>query len=250
MTSLTGAAAAARQTQIPTAGPCRLRRADPSDAVALTQIEREAFPTQWPPIQFRRELKRPRTSYVVAVCDLTPWPGNSIGWDGHPYSHPRGRDGSPRLPGFVTRLLRNLKQIAFIEPPEEERDPPRDSIAGFVGMWFVADLAHIVSIGVRECERRKGVGELLTIGAFREAQRRGANELTLEVRESNHAARALYRKYRFSDVGRRKRYYMDNREDAIIMTTPPITDAEYATWLDELARDHASRWGHSVSAEM
>ena len=248
MTSLTGAAAAP-QIQTPPAGPCRLRRADRSDAVALAQIEREAFPTQWPPIQFRRELKRPRTTYVVAVRDLTHWPGNSNGWDGHPYSYPRGHDGSPQPLGFVTRLLRNLKQIAFIEPPDEESDPPRDFIAGFVGLWFVADLAHIVSIGVRECERRKGVGELLTIGAFTEAQRRGAKELTLEVRESNHAARALYRKCRFAEVGRRKRYYMDNREDAIIMTTPPISDAEYTSWLDELARDHALRWGHSVSAE-
>ena len=82
------------------------------------------------------------------------------------------------------------------------------------------------------------------LGAFREARRHGAREITLEVRASNFAARALYRKYGFREVGLRKRYYIDNGEDAIIMTTPPIANVEYTVSLDSLARSHAVRWGH------
>ena len=51
--------------------------------------------------------------------------------------------------------------------------------------------------------------------------------VTLEVRKSNLLAQALYEKYRFLKVGVRKRYYSDNHEDAIIMTTPPIQHESY-----------------------
>jgi [ribosomal protein S18]-alanine N-acetyltransferase len=51
--------------------------------------------------------------------------------------------------------------------------------------------------------------------------------VTLEVRRSNVSAQALYEKYRFLKVGTRKRYYSDNHEDAIIMTTPPISSDSY-----------------------
>jgi ribosomal-protein-alanine N-acetyltransferase len=123
-------------------------------------------------------------------------------------------------------------------------EPPRDRIAGFVGVWFIADEAHIVALGVRPKDRRKGVGELLMLAAFREARRHGTREMTLEVRASNSPAQTLYRKYGFREVGLRKRYYINNGEDAIIMTTPPIANVEYAVFLNSLARSHAVRWGH------
>jgi ribosomal-protein-alanine N-acetyltransferase len=75
--------------------------------------------------------------------------------------------------------------------------------------------------------RRRGIAELLLIVMTERAAERGARVLTLEVRVSNHGAQALYRKYRFEVAGKRARYYSDNNEDALIMTTPPITSAEY-----------------------
>ena len=57
---------------------------------------------------------------------------------------------------------------------------------------------------------------------------RGAEEMTLEVRVSNHVAQSLYQKYAFAEVGRRKRYYHDNNEDALIMTTPRMSDRAFA----------------------
>jgi hypothetical protein len=71
------------------------------------------------------------------------------------------------------------------------------------------------------------VGELLIISTLCEAIKSGAANATLEVRKSNHAARALYRKYGFNDIGIRRRYYADNREDAVIMATPSFANLDY-----------------------
>jgi ribosomal-protein-alanine N-acetyltransferase len=141
------------------------------------------------------------------------------------------------------RVSSNLRQLLLIDE-RKSTSYPRDYIGGFVGVWFIADEAHIVSIGVRESVKRAGVGELLMLSAFQQARKHGCKELTLEVRASNDAAQSLYRKYGFQNVGLRKKYYIDNAEDAIIMTTPPISSVEYAVMLDSLARNHAERWGH------
>ena len=65
---------------------------------------------------------------------------------------------------------------------------------------------------------------------------------TLEVRESNTAARALYRAYGFYEVGLRTRYYADNHEDAIIMTTEELGSAAYQARLATLSESLAARF--------
>ena len=64
----------------------------------------------------------------------------------------------------------------------------------------------------------------------------GAFEATLEVRVSNHAAQNLYRKYGFAVVGRRRRYYQDNNEDAWIMTVNDFDSDAYQARLKQLGQ--------------
>lgn len=64
-------------------------------------------------------------------------------------------------------------------------------------------------------------------GLIEAALLRRAAEITLEVRVSNTVAQNLYRKYMFIVVGERKRYYRDNDEDALIMTTPQVDDPDF-----------------------
>ena len=94
-----------------------------------------------------------------------------------------------------------------------------DRIGGFAGVWLMVDEAHITTFAVRKTWRRQGVGERLLIALLALAEARGAREATLEVRPSNHPARRLYEKYGFAPVGVRPRYYSDDNEDALIMTT-------------------------------
>ena len=107
----------------------------------------------------------------------------------------------------------------------------------------MADEAHITTIAVREELHRKGIGELLLFTVFNRARELYANVVTLEVRVSNIGAQNLYLKYGFKQVGQRKAYYTDNREDAYIMTTGDITSSEYQSQIKELRQIHVSRWG-------
>jgi len=93
-----------------------------------------------------------------------------------------------------------------------------EPIAGYAGYWLVIDEAHLSTLAVDPERRRRGIGQELLEEAMRQAARQGAQLMTLEVRVSNEAAQRLYEKLGFRIVGRRRRYYKDNLEDALLMT--------------------------------
>jgi ribosomal-protein-alanine N-acetyltransferase len=97
-----------------------------------------------------------------------------------------------------------------------------EALVAFGGIWLMIDEAHITTFAVDPRWRRRGIGERLLVALLDEAIERGGREATLEVRLSNVAARRLYEKYCFRPVGLRPRYYSDNGEDALIMTTEPL----------------------------
>jgi ribosomal-protein-alanine N-acetyltransferase len=99
-----------------------------------------------------------------------------------------------------------------------------DTIAAYGGMWLMVDEAHITTFAVHPAWRRQRIGERLLIAFLDIAMERGAHEATLEVRLSNLPARKLYEKYGFRPVGLRPRYYSDDNEDALIMTTEALAD--------------------------
>jgi ribosomal-protein-alanine N-acetyltransferase len=102
-----------------------------------------------------------------------------------------------------------------------------DKIVGYSGMWIIMDEAHITTIGVDPDYRGKKIGEQVLIAMLEEAVRRGARRATLEVRETNHVAQNLYRKYGFVPVAIRRGYYSDNNENAIVMWVDDMVSATY-----------------------
>jgi len=108
-----------------------------------------------------------------------------------------------------------------------------EAVVGFAGLWVMVDEAHITTFAVHPRWRRRGVGERLLLRLLELANDRRAREATLEVRLSNMPARRLYEKYGFKPVGIRPRYYSDNGEDALIMTTDALAAGEMR---DRLAR--------------
>jgi [ribosomal protein S18]-alanine N-acetyltransferase len=96
-------------------------------------------------------------------------------------------------------------------------------VVGYGGMWVMVDEAHITTFAVDPDWRRQGIGERLLLALLDLAGGRNAREATLEVRLSNLPARRLYEKYGFRPVGLRPRYYSDDNEDALIMTTDTLT---------------------------
>jgi ribosomal-protein-alanine N-acetyltransferase len=100
-----------------------------------------------------------------------------------------------------------------------------DDLVAYGGIWLMVDEAHVTTFAVDPAWRRQRVGETLLLALLDLALARHAREATLEVRLSNVPARRLYEKYGFRPVGLRPRYYSDNGEDALIMTTEPLTGA-------------------------
>ncbi len=92
-----------------------------------------------------------------------------------------------------------------------------DCVVAFCNYWLVADELHILNVAVHPDERRRGHAARLLEHMLSEASRNKTRVVSLEVRLSNHAAQALYRKFGFREVGTRPRYYADNGEDALLM---------------------------------
>ena len=90
-------------------------------------------------------------------------------------------------------------------------------VVGFCNYWLVADELHILNVAVHPAERRRGHAARLVQHILDEASRSKTRVVSLEVRASNHAAQALYRKFGFREVGSRPKYYADNGEDALLM---------------------------------
>ena len=113
----------------------------------------------------------------------------------------------------------------------------RETIA-YGGMWLMVDEAHITTFAVLPEWRRHGVGTRLMLDLISVARQLGARVMTLEVRLSNKPARELYHRFGFRPVGVRPRYYSDNGEDALIMTTDELASPTMKTRLADLEKTY------------
>ena len=193
------------------------------DIAQVNEIDREAFPTQWPAANYQHELQNRLAHYIVA-CD-----------EERTVEKPEVKTS-----GLASRVgqLFNHRFFSNELPPSGE-----EYIIGFAGFWIMADEAHITNIAVRELHRCQGIGELLLISTIDLATELNARIITLEVRASNIVAQSLYHKYDFAQTGLRRGYYMDNREDAVLMSTENITSASFQAHLNRLKQAHSKRWG-------
>lgn len=117
-------------------------------------------------------------------------------------------------------LEAELHQDALRWPLVAERE---GKVVGYLMAWRVAGEFHILNLAVSPSARRRGAATRLLGRLLADAAAQGVGLLTLEVRPSNSAARAFYRRHGFVDVGRRTRYYRDTGEDAIVMSlTIPV----------------------------
>lgn len=102
-------------------------------------------------------------------------------------------------------------------------------IAGMIVAWLLVDEAHIATIATHPEYRRQGIARKLLTYALRYMSKEGAVTSFLEVRESNTAARDMYHQFGYEVVGRRKRYYKDTDEDAILMTLGGLENLKVET---------------------
>ncbi len=208
--------------------PCHIRLMCREDIAQVNEIDREAFPTLWPPYNYENELHNPLAHYIVACS-------------GEEKLEVVEEKGFSRLASRVRRWF--------------DRDHHSGNgqllsggqyIIGFAGFWVMADEAHITNVAVRKAYRRQGMGERLLISIIDLITELKTQFVVLEVRASNIAAQNLYRKYDFVQVGLRRGYYSDNGEDGVLMSTEYITSTQFQTRFQELKQAYFTRWAIPV----
>ncbi|MFA5399688.1 MAG: ribosomal protein S18-alanine N-acetyltransferase [Dehalococcoidia bacterium] len=198
------------------------------DIAQALEIDLDAFPSQWPhptSSSFHHEMRNKLAHYVV-ICRG----GGAAADNGH------------RVIGLREVLL-YFKQI-FSRDRITGTPAAAEYLVGMAGIWMMVDEAHIVTIAVRRSHRHQGLGEWLLISLIELSRKLRAKYVTLEVRESNRTAQALYEKYGFTRAGTRRKYYSDNGEDALIMTTCELDSPSYLERLQRLRQEHNARWSH------
>lgn len=180
-----------------------------ADIPRVTEIERLAYPSPWPPSAYKKELQENRYAHYIVVRD-TELAARTT---------PAPERGEPSRRAFPLSLLPSK--------PHTASSPDTAAIVGFAGLWLMVDESHVTTIAVHPDYRGQGIGELMLSSLVGISYEIGARMVTLEVRVSNAVAQNLYRKYGFKDAGVRKRYYSDNHEDALIMWTDEINSQAY-----------------------
>ena len=209
--------------------PLAIRLMRRQDVPQVIEIDREAFPIEWPPTNFVRELENKLAHYIVAYETQKVNP--------QPNPGPAEKERPGRLFGRLQSLFSRR------QPPQDTSPGEMPPILGYAGMWIMADEAHITSIASRKEQRHQGIGEAMLICLIEMAMKHQARIVTLEVRASNQIAQNLYYKFHFDQLGTRKGYYLDNKEDAVIMSTEYIGSPSFKEKFRQTKQDYYQRWG-------
>ncbi len=110
-----------------------------------------------------------------------------------------------------------------------------NEVVGYAGLMLAVGEGHVTTIGVSPRWQRRGIGRRLLLQLAETARKRGAEDLTLEVRVTNTGAQALYYEFGFAPAGIRKNYYAEVNEDALIMWAHDIQSDDYGRRLEIIA---------------
>ena len=212
--------------------PLIVRLMHRQDISQVTEIDHDAFPTEWPPTNFPRELENKLAYYIIV------YENKDSG-----QKPDRKSAGKETKPGLVDRIRRifSRSQVPDEDPPEEI------AILGYAGMWIMADEAHVTSIASHKEHRHQGIGEVLLINLIELAMTKHARIVTLEARVSNLVAQNLYYKFSFDKLGVRKAYYLDNKEDAVIMSTEYIGSPSFKEKFSKVKQAYRQKSGAFIS---
>ena len=126
------------------------------------------------------------------------------------------------------------------------------TLIGIGCLWAILEEAHIIMLAIHPSFQRQGLGQALLWALLKSACDRQLERSTLEVRDSNLAAVSLYKKFGFKEAGRRKRYYEDTGEDALVMWRSGLEKPEFQQYLaveERQMRDrlYQKKWHWAIS---
>ena len=126
--------------------------------------------------------------------------------------------------GECCRKLRVYVEMTGAPSIDKEIDRFYDArggkLIGYANLMTFAEEAHLTNIAVSPDYRRRGIGRVIMDHLIAKAEAEGCRAMFLDVRVSNHSAISFYEKYEFTELYRRKRYYRNPPEDAMVMVRP------------------------------
>lgn len=170
---------------------------------AVVELDQLCFGGLWTRSGYERELDSPSSQLLVLEAR-------------------RGEKDS----GFLSRSSEVLTQNSVCE---NFQTAPRhqNTLVGLGCFWSILEEAHITILAVHPDYQRQGLGKFLLYALLRDAKRRQLEWATLEVKPSNQAALSLYQKFGFKEAGRRRKYYKDTGEDALILWRGGLQTLEF-----------------------
>jgi [ribosomal protein S18]-alanine N-acetyltransferase len=166
-------------------------------------------------------LKRPDSEHLPGIVDLDR---SSLG-------------GIWTLDGYQRELESPNSHLLILSLPTE---PER--IIGCGCFWAILEEAHITLLAIDPDYQGRGLGKLLLSELLAEAVQRELERATLEVRVSNSVAIALYERFGFQTAGRRKNYYPQTGEDALILWRGDLQQTHFSIYLD--------RWREEIGEQL
>lgn len=205
---------------------------------AVVELDKACFGGLWTLEGYRRELHSPNSDVLVLLPD----------------------SDNLRQSGVQSERVDDIQKISPRPPvpasphqytPGSGSPPP--SIFGLGCLWAILDEAHITIVAVHPDYRRQGFGQVLLLFLLSLAKQRELKRATLEVRVSNQAGLSLYEKFGFQVAGRRRGYYQDTDEDALILWLGGIQHPEFekkiANW-ERQTRDRLACYGWDLNSTL
>ncbi|MBD2083981.1 ribosomal protein S18-alanine N-acetyltransferase [Coleofasciculus sp. FACHB-542] len=190
--------------------------------LAVVELDQLCFGQLWTLDGYKRELESPNSDLLV----IEEFSGKE-----------------PEVIGQSTQYVGENAAPTALSP---EGDPPLErSLVGIGCLWAILEEAHITILGVHPNYRGQGLGQALLYALLKKAWKRRLEWATLEVRASNRPAQSLYEKFGFQEVGRRRRYYKDTGEDALILWRSGLQAPEFPQTLSDWHSSISDRFRYS-----
>jgi ribosomal-protein-alanine N-acetyltransferase len=187
---------------------------------AVLELDQLCFGGHWTLDGYQRELES-NSSHFLTVC-LSSAIVDSPSQSNYASEIPHSVKSTQPTPEQSNALNLNSSGVAT---HTEAENPSK--LIGLGCFWSILEEAHITLLAVHPEYQNQGLGKLLFYGLLYLAHQQGLERATLEVRVSNQTALSLYKKFGFQEVGKRRRYYQDTGEDALILWRNHLATAEF-----------------------
>ncbi|NJK65954.1 MAG: ribosomal protein S18-alanine N-acetyltransferase [Microcoleus sp. CSU_2_2] len=218
----------------------KIKHLVPEDLPSALEIDRLCFGGLWSIEGYRRELDSPNSDLLgLWVCETEDCKSTRL---------------STEKESFDIFTPQNSEHPKADRNAAGVGEPPLQIFPTLIGLgclWAILEEAHITILAIDPRWQNQGLGQALLWALLKSANQRQLERATLEVRSSNLAAISIYKKFGFKEAGRRKGYYADTGEDALVMWRSGLEKTEFHQYLaiqkQEICdRLHQKNWHKSI----